>query len=71
MTEDERIASLRHSLAGPLSGILAEAQLMLTGEAPLDEETRTGLQEVEKCALRMKAILQEARIVTRPGGAGQ
>jgi signal transduction histidine kinase len=60
MTEDERIAALRHSLADPLSAILAEAQLLLAGDALLDEETRSGLQRVEALAFRMRAMLKEA-----------
>lgn len=66
MTEDDRIADLRHALANPLSAMLAEAQLLLTGDAPLDEETRNGLQEVEKLALRMRAILKESRVIVPP-----
>jgi signal transduction histidine kinase len=64
MTDDERIADLRHALANPLSAILAEAQLLLMGDAPLDAETRNGLQEVEKLALRMRAILKATRMIT-------
>jgi signal transduction histidine kinase len=66
MTDDERIADLRHALANPLSAILAEAQLLLMGDAPLDAETRSGLQEVEKLALRMRTILKETRMITTP-----
>lgn len=66
MSEDDRMADLRHALANPLSAILAEAQLLLMGDATLDEETRNGLQEVEKLALRMRAILKDARIVSPP-----
>lgn len=66
MTEDDRIADLRHALANPLSAILAEAQLLLMGDVPLDAETRTGLQEVEKLALRMRAILKDTRVVSSP-----
>lgn len=61
MTEDERLADLRHALSNPLSAILAEAQLLLMGDAPLDDETRNGLKEVEKLALRMRSILKESR----------
>lgn len=61
MAEDERLADLRHELSNPLSAILAEAQLLLMGDAPLDEETRSGLKEVEKLALRMRTILKESR----------
>ncbi len=66
MTDDERVADLRHALANPLSAILAEAQLLLMGDAPLDPETRNGLQEVEKLAMRMRAILKETRMTTPP-----
>ncbi len=66
MTDDERIADLRHALANPLSAILAEAQLLLMGDAPLDPETRNGLQEVEKLALRMRTILKATPMITPP-----
>jgi signal transduction histidine kinase len=66
MTEDKRIADLRHDLANPLSAILAEAQLLLMSDAPLDEETRNGLLAVEKLALRMRAILKQTQIVSPP-----
>jgi signal transduction histidine kinase len=69
MTDDERIAHLRHALANPLSAILAEAQLLLMGDVPLDPETRNGLQEVEKLALRMRTILKETRMITPPAGS--
>jgi signal transduction histidine kinase len=66
MTEDDRFADLCHALSNPLSALLAEAQLLLMGDAPLDDETRNGLQELEKLALRMRAILKEARGVGIP-----
>lgn len=66
MTEDERFADLCHTLSNPLSALLAEAQLLLMGDAPLDDETRNGLQELEKLALRMRAILRDARGVAAP-----
>jgi signal transduction histidine kinase len=59
--EGDRLAELSHALANPLSAILAEAQLLLMGDVALDEETRNGLREVEKLALRMRMILRESR----------
>ena len=66
MTDDKRVADLRHDLANPLSAILAEAQLILMSDAPLDEETRNGIMAVEQLALRMRAILKETRVDSTP-----
>ena len=51
---------LRHALANPLSALLTEAQLVLTSPNYLDDETRRAVQEIEKLALRMRAILKDA-----------
>ena len=66
MTDMDRIAELRHSLANPLSALLAETQLLLLGDAEIDEETRHGLQEIEKLALRMRTILRETHNAGAP-----
>ena len=59
MTEPDPMARLRHDLANPLAAMLAEAQLMLLSEAPMDDEVRRGLQEIEKLAIRMRHDSQE------------
>ena len=59
MTESDAMGDLRHALANPLSALLSEAQLALTAQAPMDAETRRALQEIEKLALRMRAILKQ------------
>lgn len=59
MTEPDRLAKLRHDLANPLAALLAEVQLVLLGEGPMDDETRRALQEVEKLAIRMRTILRD------------
>jgi signal transduction histidine kinase len=56
------MGNLRHDLANPLSALLGETQLILAGDAPLDDETRIAVQEIEKLALRMRDILKSARI---------
>ena len=56
---DERFRKLRHDLASPLSAILAEAQLLLIREPPLDEETQQSLRAVEDQARRMRDMLQQ------------
>lgn len=61
MSESDRLAELRHALANPLSAVLAETQLLLLGDAEIDEEVRHGLQEIEKLALRMRTILRDAQ----------
>lgn len=59
MTEPDRLAKLRHDLANPLAALLAEVQLVLLGDGPMDEETKRALQEVEKLAIRMRTILRD------------
>lgn len=59
MSPSDPLADLRHALANPLAALLMEAQLVLTAPTPLDGETRRALQEIEKLALRMRAILKE------------
>jgi len=56
---DERIRKLRHDLANPLSAILAEAQLLLMRDPPVDEETQQTLRVIEDQARRMKEMLQQ------------
>ena len=50
---------LRHALANPLAALLTEAQLVLTSSSQLDAETRKAVEEIEKLALRMRAILKD------------
>jgi len=61
MSEVERIADLRHTLAGPLSGIIGEAQLVLMSGAALDVETRQAVETIEQLALRMRDILRATK----------
>jgi signal transduction histidine kinase len=56
---DERFRKLRHDLANPLSAILAEAQLLLMQEPPLDSETQQSLQVIEEQARRMRDMLKQ------------
>jgi signal transduction histidine kinase len=58
MNQPDPLARLRHDLANPLAAMLAEAQLLLLSEAPMDEEVRRGLQEIEKQAIRMRSMLR-------------
>jgi signal transduction histidine kinase len=62
MVEPERLAKLRHDLSNPLSALLAEVQLLLLNEGQLDEETLTGLKEIEALAIRMRAMLRNINI---------
>lgn len=62
MTEPDAIAKLRHDLANPLAALLAETQLLLLGDYPMDEEVKVGLQEIEKAAIRMRSILRETHL---------
>jgi signal transduction histidine kinase len=52
------INKLRHDLANPLSALLSEAQLALMNDQ-LDPESRRSLEDIERMAIRMRAILRE------------
>ena len=65
MIDPERLAKLRHDLANPLAGLLAEVQLTLLDGAGLSNEVRTSLQEIEKLAIRMRTILTHKLSCTR------
>jgi len=58
-SQDERIRQLRHDLANPLSGILAETQLLLMNESTYDAETVESLREIEHLSRRMRDLLQQ------------
>jgi signal transduction histidine kinase len=55
----DRIRKLRHDLSSPLSAILAETQLLLLNEDRYDEETRTGLKQIETLSRRMRQMLED------------
>jgi signal transduction histidine kinase len=61
MSQEDQIATLRHDLANPLAAMLAEVQLLLLGDAPMDDEVRTALTQMEQLALRMRTILRATR----------
>ncbi len=61
MTDPDEMSKLRHDLANPLAALLAEAQLLLLSEKPLDPEVHRAVTEIEKAAIRMRAILRETR----------
>lgn len=56
--DPDRLHEFRHALANPLGALLTEVELMLSGRAMFDAETRESLQEIEKLALRMRGILK-------------
>jgi signal transduction histidine kinase len=61
MAPEDPLATLRHDLANPLAAMLAEVQLLLLGDAPLDEDVRIALKQMEQLALRMRNILGAKR----------
>lgn len=61
MTTPDPIAKLRHDLANPLAALLAETQLLMLSETPLDPEVHRALTEIEKLAIRMRTILRDTR----------
>lgn len=56
------ISRLRHDLANPLGAIMAEVQLLLMNADRYDEETATGLRQIEALAHRMRDILQQTKV---------
>ena len=58
MVEQSSLARLRHDLSNPLSAILAETQLLLLAAEKYDEETLTGLKQIEQLARKMRQTLQ-------------
>jgi len=58
MADPKVLAKLRHDLSNPLSAILAEAQLLLLSPEKYDEETLTGLKQIEDLARKMRQLLQ-------------
>jgi signal transduction histidine kinase len=58
MVDPKVLAKLRHDLSNPLSAILAETQLLLLTPDKYDEETLTGLKQIEDLARKMRQMLQ-------------
>jgi len=52
------LSKLRHDLSNPLAAILAETQLLLLTPEKLDEETLSGLKQIEDLARKMRQMLQ-------------
>ena len=52
------MSKLRHDLSNPLSAILAETQLLLLTPDKFDEESLTGLKQIEDLARKMRQMLQ-------------
>lgn len=61
MIDPDRLAKLRHDLANPLAGLLAEVQLVLLDGGALSEELKRSLQEIERLAIRMRTILRDVQ----------
>lgn len=53
----EAVRKLRHDLSNPLSAVLAETQLLLLNEDKYDEETVSGLRQIESLARKMREML--------------
>jgi signal transduction histidine kinase len=52
------LLTLRHDLSNPLSAILAETQILLLTPEKFDEETLSGLKQIEDLARKMRQMLQ-------------
>lgn len=57
---EERLSKLRHDLANPLSAIMAEAQLLLLRDPPLDKETLEAIRSIEEQSRRMRDLLHQS-----------
>ena len=57
---EERLRKLRHDLANPLSAILAEAQLLLLRDPPLDKDTIEAIRSIEEQSRRMRDMLHQS-----------
>ncbi len=57
---EEPLSKLRHDLANPLSAILAEAQLLLLRDPPLDEDTLEAIRSIEEQSRRMRDLLHQS-----------
>ena len=58
-TAEEHLRNLRHEIANPLSALLAEVQLLLLQEPPLDDETVEAIRRMEDLCHRMRDILRQ------------
>jgi signal transduction histidine kinase len=52
------MSKLRHDLSNPLAAILAETQLLLLSPEKYDEESLSGLKQIEDLARKMRQMLQ-------------
>ena len=52
------MSKLRHDLSNPLAAILAETQLLLLTPERFDEESLSGLKQIEDLARKMRQMLQ-------------
>jgi hypothetical protein len=59
VSDQDRLAKLRHDLANPLAALLAETQLLLLDEKGLPPEVATSLKEIEALAIRMRTLLRQ------------
>jgi len=50
---------IRHELNNPLTGILGNAELILTEDAALAEKTRRRLKTIIELAVRLRDVLRE------------
>jgi hypothetical protein len=63
MSEPNPAGDLRHALINLLAPLLTEAQLALAAPTALDAETRRALEEIEKLAMKMRALLRQAKAI--------
>ncbi len=56
---EERLSKLRHDLANPLSAIMAEAQLLLLRDPPLDKETLEAIRAIEEHSRLIRDLLHQ------------
>jgi K+-sensing histidine kinase KdpD len=54
-----RLRKIRHDLSNPLAAILAETQLLLLNEEQFNDETKSGLRQIEALARKMRQMLHD------------
>jgi two-component system NtrC family sensor kinase len=58
------VASVRHEINNPLTGVIGQTQLLLRSD--LDETSRRRIETIEQLAIRIRDIVARLRDVQRP-----
>jgi signal transduction histidine kinase len=61
MDPTDAVSVLRHAIANPLSALLSEVQLALLDADQLSPRARESFQEIERLAIRLRAVLRASQ----------